>query len=57
MLYSLYVGSKVFNLQLKTLKVPVKYHDFQSMLLKKAILINQKQEEGPPILTWNQILK
>ena len=44
-------------MQLKNMKVPVKYYDFQSLLLNKAILINQKQEEGPPILTWDQILR
>lgn len=51
------LGSKVFNQQLKDMKVPVKYKTFQDLLLKKVELINSRKEDGPPILTWKQILK
>ena len=50
------LGSKVFNQQLKDVKVPVKYQGFQDLLLKKVELINKHQEDGPPILNWQQIL-
>ena len=51
------VGSKVFNQQLKDVKVPVKYQTFQGLLLKKVELISEHKEDGPPILNWQQILR
>ena len=51
------LGSKVFSQQLKDMKVPVKYYDFQCLLSRKVALINKRQEVGPPILTWQQILR
>ena len=51
------LGSKFFSQQLKDMKVPVKYHDFQCLLSSKVALINKHQEDGPPILTWQQILR
>ena len=52
-----HLGSRVFSQQLKDMKVPVKYHDFQCLLSSKITLINKRQEDGPPILTWQQMLR
>ena len=50
------VGSKAFSQQLKDMKVPVKYHKFQNLLLQKVTRISKHEDDGPPILTWNQML-
>ena len=52
-----YTGSKVFSQQLKDMKVPMKFHKLQGLLLKKVTRINRNKEEGPPILTWDEISK
>ena len=56
-MYLHHLGSKVFSQQLKDMKVPIKYHDFQCLLSRKVTLINKHQEDGPLILTWQQILR
>ena len=49
-------GSKVFTQHLKDMKVPVKYHKFKDLISNKVTFISKHKEDGPPILTWNQIL-
>ena len=51
------LGSKFFNQQLKDVKVPVKYQTFQGLIFEKVKLINKHKEDGPPILTWQQVLR
>ena len=59
MLLTIYIilGSKFFKKMLKDVSIPVSYLTFQGIISNKVVRIEKGKDKGPPILTWDDILK
>ncbi|XP_065916963.1 leucine-rich repeat serine/threonine-protein kinase 1-like isoform X2 [Dysidea avara] len=51
------LGSKFFKKMLKDVSIPVSYLTFQGIISNKVVRIEKGKDKGPPILTWDDILK
>ena len=49
-------GSKNFSCALKDVKIPISYFKFQGIISSKVVYFEKHKDQGPPMLTWNDIV-
>jgi len=50
-------GTKRFEQDLLSVRIPIKYWDLQNGINSEAAYYRRHKEKGPPILSWDEIIK
>jgi len=50
-------GNKRFEQKLLSVRIPVKYLELQNRIIAEATYYRRHKEKGPPILSWDEIIK
>ena len=50
-------GNKRFEQKLLSVRIPVKYSELQNRIIAEATYYRRHREKGPPILSWEEIVK